>query len=82
MAAAVHQVARTGTDEQTTAAAELLERTRRELYLILAGPAVPDATPGTAPGATATAAGERAPSGSPVEDAPVEDAPVEDGPTA
>ncbi|QJW38282.1 helix-turn-helix transcriptional regulator [Cellulosimicrobium protaetiae] len=39
VAAAVHQVARTGTDEQAKAAAELLERTRRELYLILAGPA-------------------------------------------
>ncbi|MBE9941356.1 hypothetical protein G8C60_19715, partial [Cellulosimicrobium cellulans] len=77
-AAAVHQVARTGTDEQATAAAELLERTRRELYLILAGPAVP----GTAPGARMTTAGDRASSGSPTEDTSVEDAPVEDGPTA
>ncbi|WP_253705664.1 PadR family transcriptional regulator [Cellulosimicrobium sp. 72-3] len=82
VAAAVHQVARTGTDEQTTAAAELLERTRRELYLILAGPAVPGTSPGAAPGATTTAAGDRAPSGSPTEDTSVEDAPVEDGPTA
>ncbi|WP_435736942.1 PadR family transcriptional regulator [Cellulosimicrobium sp. PMB13] len=43
VAAAVHQVARTGTDEQAKAAAELLERTRRDLYLILAGPTPSDA---------------------------------------
>ncbi|UKJ65914.1 helix-turn-helix transcriptional regulator [Cellulosimicrobium cellulans] len=61
VAAAVHQVARTGTDEQAKAAAELLERTRRELYLILAGPAVPVASvPSDGP----------APSGAPVEDEP------------
>src|SRR5690606_5225514 len=43
VAAAVHQVARTGTDAEAKAAVELLERTRRELYLILAGPTVADA---------------------------------------
>ncbi|MDF2807362.1 MAG: hypothetical protein K0S43_2308 [Cellulosimicrobium sp.] len=63
VAAAVHQVARTGTDEQAKAAAELLERTRRELYLILAGPVVTDA-------------GDPASSDAPVEDAPVEDGPT------
>lgn len=63
VAAAVHQVARTGTDEHAQAAAELLERTRRELYLILAGPATTGA---------ASAAGDPAP----VEDAPVEDEPT------
>ena len=63
VAAAVHQVARTGTDEQAKAAAELLERTRRELYLILAGPVVTDA-------------GSPASSDAPVEDAPVEDGPT------
>jgi DNA-binding PadR family transcriptional regulator len=69
VAAAVHQVARTGTDEQAKAAADLLERTRRELYLVLAGP-VPTA---------ADDAGATAPtSDAPVEDAPVEDAPVEE----
>ncbi|MCO7274051.1 PadR family transcriptional regulator [Cellulosimicrobium cellulans] len=66
VAAAVHQVARTGTDEQAQAAAELLERTRRELYLILAGPAATTPAPD---------AGAPASSGTPVEDAPVEDAP-------
>ncbi|MGM7422974.1 PadR family transcriptional regulator [Cellulosimicrobium sp. CpK407] len=66
VAAAVHQVARTGTDEQAQAAAELLERTRRELYLILAGPAATTPAPD---------AGDPASSGTPVEDAPVEDAP-------
>ncbi|MGN7702406.1 PadR family transcriptional regulator [Cellulosimicrobium sp. 22601] len=66
VAAAVHQVARTGTDEQAQAAAELLERTRRELYLILAGPAATTPAPH---------AGTPASSGTPVEDAPVEDAP-------
>ncbi|WP_353708505.1 PadR family transcriptional regulator [Cellulosimicrobium sp. ES-005] len=67
VAAAVHQVARTGTDEQAQAAAELLERTRRELYLILAGPAATTPAPD---------AGAPASSGTPVEDAPVEDAPT------
>ncbi|OLT48094.1 PadR family transcriptional regulator [Cellulosimicrobium sp. CUA-896] len=77
VAAAVHQVARTGTDEQAKAAADLLERTRRELYLVLAGPA---------PTATADAGATAPSSGSPVDDAPadesVEDAPVEDRPDA
>lgn len=67
VAAAVHQVARTGTDEQAKAAAELLERTRRELYLILAGPAATTPAPDTT--------GAPAPSDAEVEDAPVEDAP-------
>lgn len=39
VADALRQVARTGTDEQAAQALALLERTRRELYLILAGPA-------------------------------------------
>ncbi len=69
VAAAVHQVARTGTDEQAQAAAELLERTRRELYLILAGPAATTPAPDTT-GAPASS------------DAQVEDAPVEDAPPA
>ncbi len=69
VAAAVHQVARTGTDEQAQAAAELLERTRRELYLILAGPAATTPAPDTT-GAPASS------------DAQVEDAPVEDVPPA
>lgn len=69
VAAAVHQVARTGTDEQTTAAAELLERTRRELYLILAGPAATGAASGAGDPASSDAA-------------PVEDAAIEDEPTA
>lgn len=68
VAAAVHQVARTGTDEQAQAAAELLERTRRELYLILAGPA-----------ASGVASDVADPASS---DTRVEDAPVEDEPTA
>jgi DNA-binding PadR family transcriptional regulator len=67
VAAAVHQVARTGTDEQAKAAAELLERTRRELYLILAGPVATGAAPD---------AGDPASSDAPVEDAPVEDEPT------
>jgi len=61
VAAAVHQVARTGTDEQAKAAAELLERTRRDLYLILAGPVAPDAP---------------ASDGDAASDAPVEDEPT------
>ncbi|WP_426309485.1 PadR family transcriptional regulator [Cellulosimicrobium sp. E-16] len=68
VSAAVHQVARTGTDEQAQAAAELLERTRRELYLILAGPA-----------ASGVASDADDPASS---DTHVEDAPVEDEPTA
>ncbi|RXR26890.1 PadR family transcriptional regulator [Oerskovia turbata] len=44
VAEALRQVARSGSDEQTAQAVALLERTRRELYLILAGPAeTPDA---------------------------------------
>lgn len=39
LAAAAHQVVRTGTDEQATAALAVLERSRRDLYLILAGDA-------------------------------------------
>ncbi len=39
VAAALQQVARSGSDEQAAQAVALLERTRRELYLILAGPA-------------------------------------------
>ena len=41
---AVRQVARTGTDEQQTAAAAILTEARRSLYLLLAdGPGAPDA---------------------------------------
>ncbi|GIJ00559.1 DNA-binding PadR family transcriptional regulator [Sediminihabitans luteus] len=40
---AVQQVARTGTDAQVEQALALLDRTRRELYLILAGPEAPEA---------------------------------------
>ena len=40
LGAAAHQVARTGTDEQATKALEVLDRARRDLYLILAGEAV------------------------------------------
>lgn len=64
VAAAVHQVARTGTDEQSKAAVELLERTRRELYLILAGPVAPAAP------ATSDTGGDPSPSDAPVEDEP------------
>ena len=39
VAAALQQVARSGSDEQAAQALALLERTRRELYLVLAGPA-------------------------------------------
>lgn len=45
---AVQQVARTGTQAQVAAAITLLEATRRELYLILAGEATPGAS-GDAP---------------------------------
>lgn len=37
LAAAAHQVARTGTDAQATKALEVLDRARRDLYLVLAG---------------------------------------------
>ena len=43
LAGAAHQVARTGTDEQATQALAVLERSRRDLYLILAGDPVTDA---------------------------------------
>jgi len=71
VAAAVHQVARTGTDEQAKAAAELLERTRRDLYLVLAGPA------SAGPSADAPVDVQDAPT-------PADDAPsgTEDEPTA
>jgi DNA-binding PadR family transcriptional regulator len=39
VAEALRQVARSGSDAQAAQALALLERTRRELYLILAGPA-------------------------------------------
>lgn len=68
VAAALHQVARTGTDQQVDAAAGILERARRELYLVLAGP-VEDAP-------VEDAAVDEAP----VDEAPVDDAPVDDGP--
>ncbi|MDM7854839.1 PadR family transcriptional regulator [Cellulomonas alba] len=44
----VHQVGRTGTDEQVARAVALLDRARRDLYLVLAGedPAARDAGPG------------------------------------
>ncbi|WP_315096805.1 PadR family transcriptional regulator [uncultured Cellulomonas sp.] len=42
LGAAAHQVARTGTDEQATKALEVLDRARRDLYLILAGDATPE----------------------------------------
>ena len=41
LGAAAHQVARTGTDQQATKALEVLDRARRDLYLILAGDAQP-----------------------------------------
>ena len=37
LGAAAHQVARTGTDQQAAKALEVLDRARRDLYLILAG---------------------------------------------
>ena len=43
LAGAAQQVARTGTDEQATQALAVLERSRRDLYLILAGDPVTDA---------------------------------------
>jgi len=44
----VHQVGRTGSDEQVVRAVAVLERARRDLYLVLAGedPANRDTTPG------------------------------------
>ncbi|MDQ0375464.1 PadR family transcriptional regulator [Cellulomonas humilata] len=47
LGAAAHQVARTGTDQQATKALEVLDRARRDLYLILAGDpqSVPDPAP-------------------------------------
>jgi len=47
LGAAAHQVARTGTDQQATNALEVLDRARRDLYLILAGDvqSVPDPAP-------------------------------------
>ena len=45
LGAAAHQVARSGTDQQATRALEVLDRARRDLYLILAG----DPTPTTEP---------------------------------
>ncbi|KRD43795.1 hypothetical protein ASE38_06235 [Cellulomonas sp. Root930] len=44
LGAAAHQVARTGTDEQATKALEVIDRARRDLYLILAGEATPTTT--------------------------------------
>jgi DNA-binding PadR family transcriptional regulator len=41
LAAAAQQVARTGTDQQATKALEVLDRARRDLYLILAGDPTP-----------------------------------------
>ncbi|MBO3102370.1 PadR family transcriptional regulator [Cellulomonas fengjieae] len=41
LGAAAHQVARTGTDEQATKALEVIDRARRDLYLILAGDPTP-----------------------------------------
>jgi len=41
LAAAAHQVARTGTDQQATKALEVLDRARRDLYLVLAGDPAP-----------------------------------------
>jgi DNA-binding PadR family transcriptional regulator len=45
LGAAAHQVARTGTDQQATKALEVLDRARRDLYLILAGDAPADPAP-------------------------------------
>ena len=45
LAAAAHQVARTGTDQQATKALEVLDRARRDLYLILAGDPTPTSEP-------------------------------------
>ena len=42
LGAAAHQVARTGTDDQATKALEVLDRARRDLYLILAGDPTPE----------------------------------------
>jgi len=53
LGAAAGQVARTGTEEQTTAALAVLEAARRDLYLILAGAAPTTGTPTGAPTTTA-----------------------------
>ena len=45
LAAAAHQVARTGTDQQATRALEVLDRARRDLYLVLAGDPAPTSEP-------------------------------------
>ena len=45
LAAAAHQVARTGTDQQATKALEVLDRARRDLYLVLAGDPAPTSEP-------------------------------------
>lgn len=44
LAGAAHQVARSGTDEQANQALAVLERSRRDLYRILAGDPVADGT--------------------------------------
>lgn len=49
LAAAAHQVARTGTDAQAAKALEVLDRARRDLYLILAGDPNPEARPEPTP---------------------------------
>ncbi|WP_456844950.1 PadR family transcriptional regulator [Cellulomonas sp. P5_C6] len=45
LGAAAHQVARSGTDQQATQALEVLDRARRDLYLILAGDPAPTTEP-------------------------------------
>ena len=53
---AAHQIARTGTEDQTTQAVRTLEKARRELYLLLAGETVheePRVEPGVTPEADA-----------------------------
>lgn len=56
VAAAAVQVARTGTEEQALEAVRLLERTRRELYLVLAGPEASSGAAGASSEATAPSA--------------------------
>jgi DNA-binding PadR family transcriptional regulator len=59
LGAAAGQVARTGDEAQNTRALAIIDRARRELYLVLAGEPAPDDAPGaagptSAPGAPAS----------------------------
>jgi len=78
VAEALRQVARSGSDEQVAQAVALLERTRRELYLILAGPAdapVAAATGSGAPTDVDPTIADAAEDGSPAPTDGTEDAP-------